>query len=152
MAITHVVWSWMANFNSIFRGLPASNTATAQSGPRNGQEYEFWECSDWQHHINRENFKRYCKLAMGLQKSDWIKIESLFLCPTFCVPRNIIQRRGNYYNPIFTLRIFSGVWHTNWGGQINARTGWKYSNMLKSVNPRPHFKYKRILMSLTRFD
>jgi hypothetical protein len=37
------------------------------------------------------------------------KIESFILCPTFLVPRNAEQRRGNCHNPIFTHGIFSGV-------------------------------------------
>ena len=37
------------------------------------------------------------------------KIESFILCPTFLVPRNAKQRKGNCHNPIFTHGIFSGV-------------------------------------------
>uniref|UniRef100_A0A2N9EJQ4 Uncharacterized protein n=1 Tax=Fagus sylvatica TaxID=28930 RepID=A0A2N9EJQ4_FAGSY len=47
-------------------------------------------------HGNRENPER-------------AKIESFILCPTFLVPRNAKQRRGNCHNPIFTPGIFSGV-------------------------------------------
>ena len=71
---------------------------------------------------------------------------------TLHVPRNISQRRGKCHNPILTLRIFPGFHHANWGNSINARTCWKYPNMLKSVNLRPRFKDMRILTSLTKFD
>ena len=62
------------------------------------------------------------------------------------------QRRGNYHNPIFTLRIFPGISHANRDSLITAKTGWKYPNMWKSVNTRSRFEDRRILMSLTRFD
>ena len=57
-----------------------------------------------------------------------------------------------HHNIIFTLRIFQGIWHANWGNPINARTDWKYPNMWKSINSRLHFEDMRILMSLTKFD
>ena len=82
-------------------------------------------------------------------RSKW---NNSILCLTLHVPRNISQRRGKCHNPILTLRIFPGFHHTNWGNSINARTCWKYPNMLKSVNLRPRFKDMRILTSLTKFD
>ena len=56
------------------------------------------------------------------------------------------------HSPILTLRIFPGIQHANWGDPTNARTSWKYPNMPKSVNPRPHLEDRMLLGSLTRFD
>ena len=61
-------------------------------------------------HTNRENLTR-------LKRSNSI------LCLTRHVPQNILQRRGNCHNPIFTLKIFLGFRHANQGNPINTRTG-----------------------------
>jgi hypothetical protein len=56
-----------------------------------------------------EDFSQYLKTGMKTEKIPAGKIESFILCPTFLVPRNAKQRRGNCHNPIFTPGIFSGV-------------------------------------------
>ena len=113
-------------------------------------ECPFRPRKEW--HVNRDEPHGNRNQVREPRKSERVKIESFVLCPTFLVPRNAKQRRGNCHNPIFTLRIFPRILYANRGDSINARTNWKCSNMLKSINPRPCFKDRRILISLTRFD
>jgi hypothetical protein len=62
---------------------------------------------DW--HANRDKLRDSRRSTRRPRKSERAKIESFILCPTFLVPRNAEQRRGNCHNPIFTPGIFSGV-------------------------------------------
>jgi hypothetical protein len=64
-----------------------------------------WKC--W--HANRVELRGNHNKARKSRKSERAKIELFILCPTFLVPRNAKQRRGNCQNPIFTHEIFSGV-------------------------------------------
>ena len=61
---------------------------------------------DW--NANRDELRDNRKRARKSRKFERVKIESFFFCPTFLMPRNAKQRRGNCHNPIFTPRIFSG--------------------------------------------
>ena len=93
-------------------------------------------------HENRENPSE--------QKSS-----HFILCPTFLVPRNAKQRRGNCHNPIFTPGIFSGV---NTQNEV-ARTqpnwpqgGQPYLKTLK-MGPGSHFlEFGEVWPTLTRID
>jgi hypothetical protein len=60
-------------------------------------------------HANRDELRSNRKRTRKPRKSERAKIELFILCPTFLVPRNAKQRRGNCHNPIFTHRIFSSV-------------------------------------------
>ena len=70
-------------------------------------ECPFGPQKDW--HANRDELRGNRNQAQKLRKSERAKIESFILCPTFLVPRNAKQRRGNCHNPIFTHGTFSGV-------------------------------------------
>jgi hypothetical protein len=70
-------------------------------------EYPFGPRKDW--HTNRDKLRDNRRRTRKPRKSERAKIESLILCPTFLVPRNAKQKRGNCHNPIFTPGIFSGV-------------------------------------------
>jgi hypothetical protein len=70
-------------------------------------EYPFGPRKDW--HANRDKLRDSRRRTRKPRKSERAKIESFILCPTFPVPRNAKQRRGNCHNPIFTHGIFSGV-------------------------------------------
>jgi hypothetical protein len=70
-------------------------------------EYPFGLRKDW--HANRDKLRDSRRRTRRPRKSERAKIESFILCPTFLVPRNAEQRRGNCHNPIFTPGIFSGV-------------------------------------------
>jgi hypothetical protein len=70
-------------------------------------EYPFGLRKDW--HANRDKLRDSRRRTRKPRKSERAKIESFILCPTFLVPRNAKQRRGNCHNPIFTPGIFSGV-------------------------------------------
>uniref|UniRef100_A0A2N9FKU3 Uncharacterized protein n=1 Tax=Fagus sylvatica TaxID=28930 RepID=A0A2N9FKU3_FAGSY len=72
-----------------------------------------WTPEDW--HANRDKLRDSRRRTRKPRKSERAKIESFILCPTFLVPRNAKQRRGNCHNPIFTHRIFSSV-GTQWRG------------------------------------
>jgi hypothetical protein len=60
-------------------------------------------------HANRDELHSNRRRTRKPRKSERAKIESFILCPTFLVPRNAKQRRGNCHNPIFTHEILSGV-------------------------------------------
>ena len=75
--------------------------------PSRPSECPFGPRKDW--HANRDKLRRNRNQAGKPRKSERAKIESFILCPTFLVPRNVKQRRGNCHNPIFTHRIFSRV-------------------------------------------
>jgi hypothetical protein len=62
---------------------------------------------DW--HANRDEMRSNHRRARKPRKFERAKIESFVLCPTFLVPRNAKQKRGNCHNPIFTHGIFSSV-------------------------------------------
>ena len=70
-------------------------------------ECPFGPRNDW--HANRDELRGNRNQVREPRKSERVKIESFVLCPTFLVPRNAKQRRGNCHNPIFTHRIFLGV-------------------------------------------
>jgi hypothetical protein len=70
-------------------------------------EYPFGLRKDW--HANRDKLRDSRRRTWKPRKSERAKIESFILCPTFLVPRNAEQRRGNCHNPIFTPGIFSSV-------------------------------------------
>ena len=70
-------------------------------------ECPFRPWKDW--HANRDELRSNRNQARKPRKSKRTKIELFILCPTFLVPRNAKQRKGNCHNPIFTHRIFSGV-------------------------------------------
>jgi hypothetical protein len=67
----------------------------------------FWRPEDW--HANLDELRDNRKWAQKPRKSERAKIKSFILYPTFLVPRNAKQRRGNCHNPIFSPGIFSGV-------------------------------------------
>jgi hypothetical protein len=48
------------------------------------------------------------------------------------------------------IRIFSDIRHVNGGNPTDPRTGRKYPNELKFVNPRLRLKDRGILSSLTK--
>ena len=75
--------------------------------PSQPSECPFGPRKDW--HANRDELRSNRRRTRKPRKSEWAKIESFILCPTFLVPRNVKQRRGNCHNPIFTHRIFSDV-------------------------------------------
>uniref|UniRef100_A0A2N9HV43 Uncharacterized protein n=1 Tax=Fagus sylvatica TaxID=28930 RepID=A0A2N9HV43_FAGSY len=70
-------------------------------------ECPFGPRKDW--HANQDELRSNRRRTRKPRKSERAKIESFILCPTFLVPRNAEQRRGNCHNPIFTHEIFSGV-------------------------------------------
>jgi hypothetical protein len=70
-------------------------------------EYPFGPRKDW--HANRDKLCDSRRRTRKPRRSERAKIESFILCPTFIVPRNAGQRRGNCHNPIFTHGIFSGI-------------------------------------------
>jgi hypothetical protein len=70
-------------------------------------ECPFGHQKDW--HANRDELRGNRNRVRKPRKFEQAKIESFVLYPTFLVPRNAKQRRGNCHNPIFTHGIFSGV-------------------------------------------
>uniref|UniRef100_A0A2N9HI90 Uncharacterized protein n=1 Tax=Fagus sylvatica TaxID=28930 RepID=A0A2N9HI90_FAGSY len=72
-------------------------------------------------HANRDELRGNRKRTRKPRKSERAKIESFILCPTFLVPRNAKQRRGNCHNPIFTHRDFLGCRHARRGDPDPAR-------------------------------
>jgi hypothetical protein len=81
-------------------------------------EYPFGPRKDW--HANRDKLRDSRRRTRKPRKSERAKIESFILCPTFLVPRNAKQRRGNCHNPIFTPGIFSGVGTQNEAAQTKS--------------------------------
>ena len=77
------------------------------SNPSRPSESPFGPQEDW--HANRDELRSSRNQPRKPRKSERAKIESFILCPTFLVPRNAKQRRGNSHNPIFIYKIFSGV-------------------------------------------
>ena len=77
------------------------------SDPPQPLECPFGPRKDW--HASRDKLRGNRNRVREPRKSERAKIESFVLCPTFLVPRNAKQRRGNCHNPIFTHRIFSDV-------------------------------------------
>jgi hypothetical protein len=50
-------------------------------------------------HANRDKLRDSRRSTRRPRKSERAKIESFILCPTFLVPRNAEQRRGNCHTP-----------------------------------------------------
>jgi hypothetical protein len=98
---------------------------------------------DW--HANRDKLRDSRRSTQRPRKSERAKIESFILCPTFLVPRNAEQRRGNCHNPIFTPGIFPG---------IGAQNGTARTEPARSDNtsPRQILPIRRSETHFPRFD
>uniref|UniRef100_A0A2N9EG70 Uncharacterized protein n=1 Tax=Fagus sylvatica TaxID=28930 RepID=A0A2N9EG70_FAGSY len=81
-------------------------------------ECPFGPRKDW--HANQDELRSNRRRTRKPRKSERAKIESFILCPTFLVPRNAEQRRGNCHNPIFTHGDFLGCRYAKWDNPDRA--------------------------------
>jgi hypothetical protein len=106
-------------------------------------EYPFGPRKDW--HANRDKLRDGRRRTRKPRKSERAKIGPFILCPTFLVPRNAEQRRGNCHNPIFSHGILSGV---------GAQNGTARAEPARSDNTSPHqiLPIRRSGTHFPRFD
>ena len=104
--------------------------------PSRPSECPFGPQKDW--HANRDELRSSRRRARKPRKSERAKIESFVLCPTFLVPRNAKQRRGNYHNLIFTHGIFSGVGMQN--ETARTKPAWSDRGSPHQITPRKRFR------------